>query len=76
MICQRSNPVSQFSTWNRSQFLNPDNPRPPIVFNGGRKTRKRCITTRITQRGHDARRVDSDQVGLKVHDKLAALDAM
>ena len=76
MIRQRSNPIMQFCTGNRGQFLNTDNPRGPDVFYSGSKTWKRRITARLTQGGNDARGVDSDQVGLKIHDKLSALEAI
>jgi len=76
MVGQRPNPISQFSARYSGELLNPDNPRRPIVLDRRGEAGQGRITPRLSQRGENARRVDSDQIGLKIHDKLSAVEAI
>ena len=76
VIGQRSNAVPKLRARHRGQFLNPDDPRRALVFHSRREAWKGRVSARLAQGRHDARGVNADQVGLKVDDKLATLQAI
>jgi hypothetical protein len=71
VACQRANRFAQFRTRNRSQFLNPDDPSRPTKLDHRRQPGKCGKAASLAQGGDDARRVDPDQIGLQINDKLS-----
>src|SRR6056297_721883 len=76
VISQRSNLLSQFRARNGGKFLNPDNPSRSVKFDDRCEAWKGDISARLAQGGHNARRLDAYQVGLKIHDELTSVQAI
>jgi len=76
MFRQRPDWLTQLRSWNSSQFLNPNDPSRPGHLNRRCQPWKSGISARVAQRRHNPRRIDANQIGLKIHDKLPALEAV
>ena len=75
MSGQRPNPISQFSARNGGELLNPDNPRNPVMADSRRNAWEGSITICRAQWRNDSGCIDSNQVGLQIHNKLPAVEA-
>ena len=60
----------------RSHFLNTYDPDLPCDLNRRGEAWESRVAARVTQRSHNPRRINSNQVGLKVHNQLTAVETV
>ena len=71
VVGKRSDPLVQLGARNGSKFLNPYDPCRAIENHMWRQNREARVTPLFAQGCNDVGRLDADQIGLQIDDKLA-----